>query len=447
MVAASLEELIQERGNVAHMLRNGTMAAFPFPMRSEYSNWRDEQRAWKTSAVLFDQSHHMTDVSFKGPDAIRLMSRIGVNSFAAFGKNKAKQLVACTEDGHVIGDAVLFGLDDDEVSIVGPPFVSRWAEYQAEIGGWDVTVTRDDATPLNPLGRKNFRFQLQGPAAMGIVSATAGGSLPDIKPFHIGEFRIAGRPVRALNHSMSKRAGLEIWGPVADGPAVLTALLEAGAPHGLRQAGAIAYSTTALESGWIGVQLPAIYTGAAMKGYREWLPATGPEAMGSIGGSFVSDRIEDYYTTPWDLGYGALVKFDHDFIGRAALEESQRRPHRRKVWFRWNADDSARVMRSGLLDDEAHRAKYLQAPYAVYSTWPADSVLVDGKVAGIAIRTGYTTNVGSWYSLGILDEAYVQNGREVTIVWGEEDGGTRKPAVERHAQTSVRAVVSTTRLG
>ena len=34
-----------------------------------------------------------------------------------------------------------------------------------------------------------------------------------------------------------------------------------------------------------------------------------------------SDSIEDYYLTPWDLGYGAFVKFDHDFIGREALEK------------------------------------------------------------------------------------------------------------------------------
>ena len=45
------------------------------------------------------------------------------------------------------------------------------------------------------------------------------------------------------------------------------------------------------------------------------------EAKASIGGSFVSANIEDYYLTPWDLGYGHFVKFDHDFIGREALEK------------------------------------------------------------------------------------------------------------------------------
>ena len=43
-----------------------------------------------------------------------------------------------------------------------------------------------------------------------------------------------------------------------------------------------------------------------MKAYREWLPAASYEATGSIGGSFVSDNIEDYYVTPYELGYGAV---------------------------------------------------------------------------------------------------------------------------------------------
>ena len=63
-----------------------------------------------------------------------------------------------------------------------------------------------------------------------------------------------------------------------------------------------------------------------MKTYREWLPASGYEGTGSIGGSFVADNIEDYYMTPYELGYGPFVKFDHDFIGREALEKKASSP-------------------------------------------------------------------------------------------------------------------------
>lgn len=58
--------------------------------------------------------------------------------------------------------------------------------------------------------------------------------------------------------------------------------------------------------------------------YRRWCLAEGFEAHASIGGSFASDSIEDYYLTPFDLGYERSVSFDHDFIGRDALRDLDR---------------------------------------------------------------------------------------------------------------------------
>src|SRR5450631_4145582 len=104
----TLEQKIQECGNSVNMLRNSQAGPYVFPIAAEFSNWRDEQEAWRKTAVLFDQSHHMTDLYVEGPDVIRLLSDLGINSFKTFGRNKAKQLVVCNYDGFVIGDAVLF---------------------------------------------------------------------------------------------------------------------------------------------------------------------------------------------------------------------------------------------------------------------------------------------------------------------------------------------------
>ena len=41
--------------------------------------------------------------------------------------------------------------------------------------------------------------------------------------------------------------------------------------------------------------------------FREWLGDKSYAGMCSLGGSYVSDNIEDYYLTPWDLGYGIMV--------------------------------------------------------------------------------------------------------------------------------------------
>src|SRR5690606_16866356 len=137
-----------------------------------------------------------------------------------------------------------------------------------------------------------------------------------------------------------------------------------------------AYSSNTLESGWVPSPMPAIYSGDALKAYREWLPADSYEARASLGGSFVSDNIEDYYLTPYDLGYGVMVKFDHDFIGREALEKIAQNPRRQKVTLELNNDDVIKVLGSQLSDD---RAKFMEFPSAVYSTLPYDAVLKNGK--------------------------------------------------------------------
>ena len=67
--------------------------------------------------------------------------------------------------------------------------------------------------------------------------------------------------------------------------------------------------------------------------------------MASLGGSFYSEDIRDYYLTPYDLGYGPFVKFDHDFVGRAALEKMAAIRQRKKVTLVWNGDDVERAIR------------------------------------------------------------------------------------------------------
>lgn len=451
MTTESLDDKIYRIGSAVEMLRNAQAGAFEIPGTGEFGNWRDEQAAWKKTAVVFDQSFHMTDIYFTGPDVGRLLSDTGINSFRTFGRNKAKQFVACNEDGYVVGDAILFGFEDNEVSLVGRPAIPNWVAYRAETGGYDVTVARDERTVANKGLRRTFRYQLQGPNAGAVVEKAHGGPIERIKFFQMGEFNLAGCPVRALNHTMSgipgeELTGLELIGPSEQGPQVMEALVEAGEEFGLVRGGAIAYPTTTFESGWIPSVTPAIYSGDAMKPYRQWLSANSWEAGISLGGSFESDDIADYYLTPWELGYGHLVKFDHDFIGRSALEKLAEGPHRRKVWLRWNDEDMQRVIASSLFDKPGTGAKYLDTPKSVYSSLPFDQVLIGDRLVGLSTYAGYTVNVGGWLSLAMLDEADIQDGAEVTVVWGESGGGSRKPTVERHVQTHICATISTTPL-
>jgi len=439
----SLEDAIKAAGGAVKLLRNSQLGAYVYPVRAEYSNWRDEQRAWRETCVLFDQSHHMTDMDVAGPDTLKLLERLGTNSFANFDGSRAKQFSPCSPDGYVIGDVILFYLEKDRATLVGRPSVMNWVQYNCETGGYNAKVERDERTAdrKGPPVRRRYRYQVQGPMAMKVLEKLNGGPLPPSKFFGIGEMTIAGRKVKTLRHGMAGEPGLEVWGPFAEGEEIRSAIVEAGHEFGLKQCGARAYSTNALESGWIPSPLPAVYSGNAMKAYREWLPDDSYEATASLGGSYYSDRIEDYYLTPYDLGYGHNVRFDHDFVGRAALEKiAAGNLRRKKVTLAWDGAAVARVVESYFKQDGLP-GKFIEWPSAVYATLPYDKIVKNGKTVGISTFAGYSANERLVLSLAMIDVEYSEPGTEVTLIWGEEGGGSAKPNVERHGQMEIRATV------
>ncbi len=446
MAQRTLEDTIQAAGNPATMVRNSQIGAYIYPVvASEFSNWRDEQLAWRTSCVLYDQSHHMVNLHLEGPDALKLLTYLGPNTFTNFAVNKAKQFAPCSYDGHVIGDGILFYLADQQFVFVGRNPAANWIQFHAETGGYNVKVTYDDRSPSRPMGkpviRTLYRYQIQGPTASEVISKLNGGTVPDIKFFNMGTIKIAGREVRALRHGMAGAPGLEVWGPYEEGDEIRSAILEAGKDAGIVPVGARAYATNTLESGWIPSPIPAVYTGEKMKAYRQWLPASGYEANASVGGSYVSDNIEDYYVTPHEMGYGGFIKFDHDFIGREALEKMHGRSHRHKVTFEWNGDDVGTVWAS-MFDHDQDPYKYIDMPNANYSSSSYDMILSDGRMVGCSMFAGYSYNERAMLSLGIIDEEYAVPGTQVTLVWGEPNGGTAKTTVERHRQFEMRATVA-----
>jgi glycine cleavage system aminomethyltransferase T len=288
--------------------------------------------------------------------------------------------------------------------------------------------------------RRHYRFQVQGPNAMAVLEKVLGHAPEELKFFNMRTEQIAGVEVCALRHGMAGQPGWELFGPWEEYEAVHAALVSAGRDLGLKLVGGRAYGSNAIESGWIPSPLPAVYTGEGLKAYREWLPAAGYEGSASLGGSFLSADIEDYYLTPWDLGYGHLVKFDHDFVGREALERMADGEHRTKVTLVLDDEDVTRTIATMFQDND--RAKFIEWPNAVYAMHQYDAVTAAGETVGVSTWICYSANEGKLLTLAILDAEHAQPGTEVTLVWGEEGGGTAKPTVEPHVQTEIRGVVA-----
>ncbi|MEZ7002231.1 aminomethyl transferase family protein [Streptomyces sp. AD55] len=444
MSAKNLQDVLDRSGDTVELLRNSQLGAYIYPVvPAEFTNFRREVTAWQNTAVLFDQSHHMVNLWVSGPDALKLFTDTGINSTANFPVDSAKQFVPVSPGGGVIGDGILFRLAEEEFVFVGRAPVANWLTYKGG-RGYNVDIRKDDRSPSRPYGkpvtRDVWRFQIQGPRAWDVIEKVNGGPVDKVKFFRMGYMDIAGERVRTLRHGMAGAPGLEIWGPYGGYDKVREAILEAGREFGLEPAGCRAYSCNTLESGWIPSPLPAVYTGEEMRPYREWLAADGYEAANALAGSFVSRDIEDYYLNPWELGYGGFVKFDHDFVGRSALEAIDPAAQRRKVTLEWNTEDVSKLLASPVQEGPGYQ--FFDLPNANYGSSNYDTVRdADGNTVGLSLFTGYSANERKALSLATVNPD-VPLGAEVEVVWGEPDGGSGKTTVQPHVQFPVRAIVS-----
>jgi vanillate/3-O-methylgallate O-demethylase len=447
MTQRSLQDVLDASGGPVELLRNSQIGSYIYPVvPSDFQNWIKEQVAWRQTAVLYDQSHHMDNLFLKGSDAIRLISDTAINSVANFPVNRAKQYVPTASNGGVIGDGILFHEAEDSYVYVGRAPATNWLLFHGQTGGYpNLDITVDRRSPSRPFGhavtRQYYRFQIQGPNAWAVIEKLNGAPVEQLRFFAMATMTIDGTTVRTLRHGMAGAPGLEVWGPYEDHDRIFDAIVEAGAEFGLVPVGSRAYPSNTLESGWIPSPLPAVYTGEAERAYREWLPAESYEATGTLAGSFVSDNIEDYYLTPWELGYGSFIKFDHDFIGRDALEKCDPAAQRKKVTLAWNPEDVTKIFAS-LFDVQGESYKFFDLPLANYGSANYDSAVdSEGNVVGFSMFTGYSANERRALSLATVNPD-VPEGAEIKVVWGEPNGGTSKAAVEPHQQIEVRAVVS-----
>jgi len=142
----SLQDLIDTGPNIVDRLyRNPPKNALSIytqmmpgdAVRPEFTTWRDEQRAWRETVALHDQSFHMHSLSIRGKDAIAFLERLAVNSFKTFAPGAAKQFLACSPEGYVIGDGILYYLAPEHLLLVGNPSTTDWVQFNAETGGYE----------------------------------------------------------------------------------------------------------------------------------------------------------------------------------------------------------------------------------------------------------------------------------------------------------------------
>ncbi|MFJ5928021.1 aminomethyl transferase family protein [Kitasatospora sp. NPDC092948] len=413
MTTPSLQDGIDKAGSPIGLLwKPGAEPWTPEVVAHEYAGWRTEQHAWHEGVALLNLSHHMYDMWIDGPDATRVLADYGANNFEKFAIGQAKQYLPVTKHGLIVTDGILAREGENAYLLSGVPEAQHWVQYHAEQGGYDVSLSTDPSTAFRPGGGdpKLFRYQIQGPLALPLIERAFGGPIPETKFFHSTPVAIEGRTFSALRHGMAGQAGYEFIGPWEHAAFVHDAFLKAGEPLGLVQVGALAYTTPSVESGWIPSPVPGIYSDPELADYRAWLPLFGIEGKRPLNGSFFSPNIEDFYVSPFELGYGKMIHFGHDFNGRDALLKAKGDESlRQKVTLVFDPEDVRRVIGSG--EDPGFVLSYAR-----------NRVEGSSGLAGVTMQTASIDPVGTVLSQTLIDAAHATPGTQVTVVWGDHPG-------------------------
>jgi vanillate/3-O-methylgallate O-demethylase len=421
MGAPSLQDGIDKAGSPVKLLwRQNPKPWNPENVEPEYAGWRAEQHAWHEGVSISDVSHHMFDTFIEGPDATRLLSGVSANNYEKFAIGQAKQFVPVTGNGDIITDGILARTGERSYILTGIPAAQNWVRYHGETSGYDVAFTTDPSTAFRGgADPKLFRYQVQGPLAGELVAAAFGGPLPPSKFFHSTPVTLDGREFAALRHNMAGQDGYEFIGPWEHAAAVKDALLTVGEKFGLVHVGALAYASASVESGWVPSPVPAIYSDPELASYRAWLPLFGIEGQRPLNGSFFSENIEDYYVSPWELGYGRSISFNHDFIGREALAAAKETAPRTKVTLVLDPADVRSVLGgTGLGDDHGYYLTYARHRVEVPGT---------GELAGLTHQTATLDTAGTVLALTLINKEHATPGTEVTVTWGEHPGSGTDP--------------------
>lgn len=231
--------------------------------------------ALREQAALYDVPERPVEIS--GSGSVPFLEQILARRVADMAIDRGRYALACTHQGGIFMDGILFRLAEDRFWFVHPDGdLDTW--LLAHSHAFDVTVSDPNSRVL----------QIQGPKSLEIMHAASNGKIDEsLKYFHSGLFHLGGQRVYVSRTGWTGELGFEIYtlGDQTDCPHLWDHLMAKGTPLGMVFSSMQSMNTRRIEAGIL-----------------------------DSGSDF------DSTMTPFEAGLGRFIDLEKDnFIGRQAL--------------------------------------------------------------------------------------------------------------------------------
>jgi glycine cleavage system aminomethyltransferase T len=243
-------------------------------------DYLDKYWCLRQKALIFDVPEKPIEIC--GPDAVAFLEKVFARKIATMTEGRGYYAIACTPQGGIFMDGVMFRLAEDRfwyVQADGP--MEAWLMAHSE--GFDVTICDPHSRVL----------QIQGPASMAIMTSASNGVIDDtMKYFCSGYYDLGGQTLYVSRTGFTNELGYEIYsnGAQTDHLALWDHLMDCGAPHGMEVSSTHVLTIRRIEGGILG------------------------------NGTDITPDM-----TPFEAGLAPFVNMEKgDFIGRTALLKKER---------------------------------------------------------------------------------------------------------------------------
>lgn len=259
-------------------------AFYPRAGEDEHAAVRREAVAVRERAGLFEGSP-LGKIEVVGPDAGEFLDRMYANTMSTLKPGRARYGLMLNELGVLIDDGVTARIDETRFLVGttggGADRIAAWLEEWRQCEWPDLKII------IAPVSTAWGVVTLAGPKARAILKAA--GCDIDLEPatfphMSFREGKVGAIPARVFRVSFTGEVSYEVNVPASRTEELWALLSEAGANEGAEPVGIEAWMLLRTEKGYIHL---------------------GADTDGS--------------TSPDDIGWGHVLKRDHDFVGRRSL--------------------------------------------------------------------------------------------------------------------------------